>query len=215
MEDREVLFLTQFIVESEAIEGIVTDPDDVKTQILDLHQAGHVGAILTLRAWGQGSRQSIDEALIKHIQRLIVEEQPSKGQRRLRPNEIGQWRSCNVTVTDDSPTGKHRIGADWERVPFEMEAWVRYAVSFQSVCAGMPPFYNISDIAYLHWWYERIHPFADGNGRSGRALALYLMWWASLKLFVFTSTDRHRTYYPCFEQSTFEQMERYFLNRSR
>ena len=29
------------------------------------------------------------------------------------------------------------------------------------------------DLAYLHWWFESIHPFADGNGRTGRAILIW------------------------------------------
>ena len=48
MDEKLIKFLTNFIVESDAIEGIEADPSLVKTQLEKRVENGHVGAILLL-----------------------------------------------------------------------------------------------------------------------------------------------------------------------
>jgi len=70
---------------------------------------------------------------------------------------------------------------------------------------------KICGIADFHFFFEQIHPFADGNGRTGRALVWYLLKYSGLQPFIFTSWDRWETYYLCFEE--YEAMRRYFLKK--
>lgn len=51
----------------------------------------------------------------------------------------------------------------------------------------------------MHIRFEKIHPFADGNGRTGRML----MWWHQLKKkqepTLFLNSEKHEKYYPLFK----------------
>jgi hypothetical protein len=53
-------------------------------------------------------------------------------------------------------------------VPAELEAWSKST----SELAGRHP---IIHAAYHHAWLERIHPFVDGNGRSGRLVLNFML----------------------------------------
>lgn len=72
----------------------------------------------------------------------------------------GRYRSINVRVGRYVPPPPSEVSG----LMFELlEWWNREAVRLSPVLSS----------AILHYRFEAIHPFADGNGRTGRALALW------------------------------------------
>lgn len=72
----------------------------------------------------------------------------------------GQYRKIFVTVGDDMPPGPKEVSA----LMFELLEW------WNGASRDLSP---VLSSAILHYRFEAIHPFADGNGRTGRALALW------------------------------------------
>lgn len=74
--------------------------------------------------------------------------------------EAGRYRTIQVQVGRHFPPA----AADVSGLMFELlEWWNRKAPEISPVLSS----------AILHYQFEWIHPFADGNGRTGRALALW------------------------------------------
>jgi Fic family protein len=72
----------------------------------------------------------------------------------------GSYRTIQVRVGRHFPPA----AADVSGLMFELlEWWNKRSVEFSPVLSS----------AILHYRFEDIHPFADGNGRTGRALALW------------------------------------------
>lgn len=93
----------------------------------------------------------------------------------LNPNlRVGYWR------TDEEPmqivSGYHgRWVVHYEappsqRVPKEMKTFIRW---FNNTAPGRPQAIQFAPVraAIAHLYFESIHPFEDGNGRIGRAIA--------------------------------------------
>lgn len=83
-----------------------------------------------------------------------------KGQTRHTP---GQWRTEPVWIGGgNSPIAAEFVPPEHTRVPAAIDDLIAYAQR------GDAPL--LAQIAITHAQFETIHPFTDGNGRTGRAL---------------------------------------------
>lgn len=197
--------LANFIIESDSIEGIVANPGLVNQQIKNKHTEGHVGALLLLNKLAE-DKQPLTHQIIQDIQGLITAEQSTKlGGPLLSPKHIGKYRLVGVQVGG-------RVCPHPNRVPVLMALWLGSVATWQRSIENYPVS-KIDQIANFHFSYEFIHPFADGNGRSGRAIVYYMMRYCGLTPFIFTAGDRFQTYYPAFKST--EAMVGYFRFKAK
>ncbi len=81
------------------------------------------------------------------------------------PDIAGRLRERQVWVGGDtslSPHGAHYIAPVWQRVPAALEDMCEFS--------SRPDVPGIVRAAIVHAQFESIHPFEDGNGRTGRAI---------------------------------------------
>jgi Fic family protein len=74
--------------------------------------------------------------------------------------ESGRYRTINVRVGNHFPPAHQDVSV----LMFDLLNW------WNDDAAALSP---VISSAILHYRFEEIHPFADGNGRVGRALALW------------------------------------------
>lgn len=103
----------------------------------------------------------MNESFIKELQRLLTENTYDK-----RRWELGE-RPGSYKI-HDYVTGAQEIGAGAEDVPEEMNELL-------SELAGISADAALTAAAYFHAKFENIHPFADGNGRTGRLAMNYFL----------------------------------------
>lgn len=203
VEERE--FLVEFIFQSDAIEGIKDDKNLIRRELEGGKPDGHVGTFLLLQKMVLEHSCLLDEAVICRVQGLITAEQHLKpGCLELDPRHIGRYRDIWVKVGE-------RLCPSPLNVQPAMQRFVKKIRRWQSACVVNTEDENIKEIADSHFNFEHIHPFADGNGRTGRAIVYYLLRYARHTPFIFTSEDKHSTYYPCFKNRAL--MKSYFLKK--
>lgn len=124
----------------------------------------------------------LDHKIIHQVQKIVTLNQP------LRPDQRGYYRDLsgtNVTV------GEH-VPPDYGFVPGFMSNWL---LDY----GDMTPW-------EAHKRFEHIHPFVDGNGRTGRML----MWWDELKRgrdFTVITAKNRQHYYKALSASESEYHE--------
>jgi Fic family protein len=98
----------------------------------------------------------LDQNAILAMQRALVGEHD--------PAIAGRWRDEQVWIGGDSfgPHGAEFIAPHHAHVPALMDDLVRFT--------GRTDLPLLSQAAIAHAQFETVHPFADGNGRAGRAL---------------------------------------------
>ena len=95
----------------------------------------------------------------------------------LHPAEKGYFRKVTVTVGG-------RPVMHWKEIPLKIDWWCKAVMSE-------------NDTLELHVVYETIHPFVDGNGRTGRMFMNWHRLKAGLPLLIIKAEER-KAYYEWF-----------------
>ncbi|RYZ18043.1 MAG: Fic family protein [Myxococcaceae bacterium] len=102
--------------------------------------------------------------------------------RGIEPEDAGVYRRINVRIG-----GTQHVPPEAFRVPEQMH-------TFGAWLAGEKSEHPVVVSAIAHTWFETIHPFVDGNGRTGRLLANLLLMREHYPAMVLLVEDRARYY---------------------
>lgn len=129
-------------------------------------------------------RIPLDEAFILELQRLLTKNTYDTRRYQLgeRPGEYKHH---------DYVTGREEIGASPEDAPIEL-------AELLAELQNIPDEKVLTAAAYFHAKFENIHPFADGNGRTGRLAMNYLLVLHNHPPIVIHEEDR-KSYYAVLE----------------
>ena len=129
-------------------------------------------------------KRPLDETLVKEFQRCLT--QKTYDTRRWQLGERpGEYKKHEYV------TGKNEIGASADDVAEEMGELL-------SEMADIPDEKALTAAAYYHVKFENIHPFADGNGRTGRLTMNYFLLTHNHPPIIIHEEDR-KSYYSALE----------------
>jgi Fic family protein len=112
-----------------------------------------------------------------------------------KPDIAGKFRNYLVTI------GEH-LAPDWQDIEYLMKNFF--------IGLNQPSKENIIDfIARIHYRFEKIHPFGDGNGRMGRLMINYLLWNNGYPMLIIPYKKR-RAYNKAFNKDE-DYFAKYFL----
>jgi Fic family protein len=182
------LFVSEFTYDSNAIEGSTLTLDETNQVLFEnispkgkplkhVQEAkNHKEAFDFLE---KIKREKIDKELICKIQEKVVKKTIEKG--------IGELRQVNVRV------GTH-IAPPFYSVPRKFTNLIKWHNQ------NKDSFHPVVIALYFHAVFEEIHPFVDGNGRTGRLLLNYML---KQKRFppVIIFFEQRQKYYSALEQA--------------
>ncbi len=115
--------------------------------------------------WGlaQVQHRPISLDLIREMHQLLMQDArgEDKTPGRFRSVQAHIGRTNNIADATFVPAPPHEVGPAME----QLEQFIRSP-------SPLPP---LARVAMIHYQFETIHPFADGNGRIGRVLILLLL----------------------------------------
>src|SRR5882672_3491945 len=168
--------LTDETIKSSAIEGVVLDPENVRSSLarglglevggLKAHKDRYVDGVveMMLDATQNFSKPLTKERLFDWHAQLFPRVRTTSDKFR-----VGTWRddSQGSMQVVSGPVGRHKVHYEApaaDRVESEMGQFLAW---FNANEQEDP----LLKSAIAHLWFVTIHPFEDGNGRIGRAIA--------------------------------------------
>jgi Fic family protein len=131
-------------------------------------------------AWEYCAGQSqLTPSVILKTHKILMLHQP------LQPNEKGYWRKVDVSIG-------YRQGTPYAYVPAKIQHWCDEVTAIQ-LETNTPQRYSIKSIR-LHVDYEIIHPFVDGNGRTGRIFMNWFRLAVGLPVMVIKEKEKYEYY---------------------
>lgn len=154
------------------LEGVTIDKKPLKDH---LEAVGHRDAFLFVQELVQ-NKVPFSEYVIKQIHTLVLMD---------RPEDRGVYRRIPVRIM-----GAYHTPSDPILVPEQMEQLIREFASKK--------LHPIERAALFHLKFEGIHPFVDGNGRTGRLILNLMLMQAGYPPINVKYADRRR-YYEAFD----------------
>ena len=136
-----------------------------------------------------GQRRAIDEAFLLRLHRLLTRNTYDS-----RRWELGE--RPGTYKRHDYVTGREEVGALAEDTPEEVRELLAELTDAES--------HILTAAAYFHAKLENIHPFADGNGRTGRLAMNYFLLLHNHPPIIIHEEDR-KAYYGALEAWDREQ----------
>lgn len=182
----------QFLNESNRIEGI--HEIDYSSEKFQVPEKGHFGAYLSSQEAAREHRP-LTTKMIRTWQALLGKEQQQFSGDFISEEEIGHIRGPalhrNVRI------GNH-IPPHYERVPQLFQFLIE---DINADLGKNQTLYSKDDRAFTQFLgssflrFEQLHPFTDGNGRTGRLLANYIATYCNRPILVFPSERISRNRY--------------------
>jgi len=154
------------------LEGLTIDQKPLKDH---LEAVGHRDAFLYVLSLVE-ERVSLSEKVIKDIHSLVLMD---------RPEDRGVYRRIPVRIM-----GAYHEPPQPYLVPIQMEQLMKEQKKTKR--------HVIENAALFHLDFEGIHPFIDGNGRTGRLMLNLMLMQEDYPPINVKFTDRQR-YYACFD----------------
>lgn len=165
--------LTQEVIKSSEIEGEFLDPSIVRSSVAR-HLGVKDGALARVDKNVEGVVDMIFDATQNYdlplTKKRLLSWHHSLFPLQRSKIEVGRWRKGAVRVVSGH-FGKeviHFEGPDAEKVPHEINAFLDWFNNESKLDL-------VLKAAIAHLWFVTIHPFEDGNGRTGRAIVDLLL----------------------------------------
>ncbi len=168
--------LTHDVVKSSEIEGEMLDQSLVRSSV-----ARHLGMDIAGLAASDRNIDGVVEMMLEATRKFdqpLTKERLLNWHAMLFPSGGSGWKKINVGMWRTSPVyvvsgqmGREAIhfeAPSAERVDAEMDRFLDWL-------NGASPMDLVLKAAVAHLWFLTIHPFDDGNGRIGRAIADMLL----------------------------------------
>lgn len=135
------------------------------------------------------SKDKLDEKLLLSWHKEIFNE--------TKQDIAGKYRDYLVRV------GSH-LAPDWQDVEDLMKNFFKFLDNLDNLNP-------VELAARVHYKFEKIHPFGDGNGRIGRLLMNYLLWKSGYPMILIEYKNR-KSYYSAFNKDE-EKFVSYLIRR--
>jgi len=166
--------LAQEAVDSSAIEGEILDRASVQSSVAKhlgiatdhrRANAAEAGAAELMANLFRSYGEPLGDAMLFHWHSLLL-----NGRRDLA--DIGRYRThadpMQIVSGALHAPKVHFEAPPSDAVPAEMKAFIAW---FNDGRPDVSPLSALERAGIAHLWFESIHPFEDGNGRLGRAIA--------------------------------------------
>jgi Fic family protein len=174
--------IEEFLRESNAIEGEYS-----KEALEDAKQAWTMASIILFV-----SKEKLDTDLILGIHSRLM--------KRLNPEIAGKIREVPIFV--GSRQNGFRKCLDYKKIKKELKEWCEiWESAFEIKDTINDTGYSPEDMVKdFHIHFEKIHPFEDGNGRTGRILMNLQRLKLGLPLLIIHEGKEQKEYYKWFKE---------------